>query len=160
MRAKRYLPYHFSSYLTNKLPSNVELYKVKNFYQIGNDVYSVVLKGRSGIIAECFTVHEQAIIFDTSKGLIILTGCGHPGILNIIKQVGDNLSKNIYMVIGGLHLCHSFGFTIDKVVREMQSAGVKNIAPCHCTGKLAKDKFKKAYGDNFYNLGTGSILTI
>jgi 7,8-dihydropterin-6-yl-methyl-4-(beta-D-ribofuranosyl)aminobenzene 5'-phosphate synthase len=157
---KLYLPHHFSSSLSNALPKNIELHQVENFQQIESDVYSLVLKGRTGVIKECFSVYEQAMIFDTYKGLVILTGCGHPGISNIINHVNDKFSREIHMVIGGLHLHHSFGFTINKVIKEMQSAGVKNIAPCHCTGKTATDRLQKAYGANFHRLGTGAILEI
>jgi 7,8-dihydropterin-6-yl-methyl-4-(beta-D-ribofuranosyl)aminobenzene 5'-phosphate synthase len=133
---------------------------VKNFRQIGNNIYSLTLKGRTPVITECFCVYEQVVIFDTYKGLVILTGCGHPGIANIIGYVNKKFSKEIHMVIGGLHLHNSFNFTISKVIREIQSAGVKNIAPCHCTGKTATNQLQKAFGANFIHLGTGAILEI
>jgi metal-dependent hydrolase (beta-lactamase superfamily II) len=46
------------------------------------------------------------------------------------------------------------------LIKALQLASVKNIAPCHCTGKEAMNKFRKAYDSNFYNIGTGSILEI
>lgn len=157
---KVYLPHTFSKSLLKIIPKNLQLEIVKDFSQVDYNIYSLVLKGSSGVIKECFSVYEQALIFDTSKGLVILTGCGHPGILNIVNYASNKLQSPVHLLIGGFHLHHSFGFTIDRVIKEIQLAGVKNIAPCHCTGKEAMDKFRKAYDGNFYNLGTGSILEI
>ena len=155
-----YLPSIFSKSLLKEIPKNLQLNCIKDFLQIDNYLYSLVLKGRLGVAKKCSFIYEQVLIFKISKGLVVLTGCGHPGILNIANYVSTKLCSNIYLLIGGFHLHHSFGSTIDAIVKEVQLVGVQNIAPCHCTGKEAVDKFRKAYNNNFYNLGTGSVLKI
>ena len=53
-------------------------------------------------------VNEQSIIFDTDSGLVVITGCAHPGILNILKKVKEIRNKEIYLVLGCFHLEHIF----------------------------------------------------
>jgi len=74
-----YLPNMFSKSLLKEIPKNLQLNRVKDFLRIDDNIYSLVLKGKSGVIKECFSIYEQVLIFKISKGLVILTGCGHPG---------------------------------------------------------------------------------
>lgn len=156
---KLYLPAKFSSKFIKKIPHQIEFNMINNFLKIAENIYSLVLKGSSLGIDECFSLYEQAIIFDTSKGLVILTGCGHPGIVNIIEKATTLLpDRPIYLVIGGLHLHNSFSATSQKIVEKLKFFGAMKVAPCHCTGETASKQFQKAYGKDYYEIGTGSVL--
>ena len=49
-------------------------------------------------------IKEQALILDTSKGLVVITGCAHPGIVDIVKKAKEVVKKDIDLVFGGFHL--------------------------------------------------------
>jgi 7,8-dihydropterin-6-yl-methyl-4-(beta-D-ribofuranosyl)aminobenzene 5'-phosphate synthase len=107
-----------------------------------------------------YGTEEQFLLMETDKGAILMTGCAHPGIVNIVKRAKTTTSKNIYMVLGGWHLSHVSGGEIKKVVEAFQKRGVQKVSPCHCTGDRAMEVFKSAYGDDFITAGVGKIFKI
>lgn len=103
--------------------------KSKKFKKIMTGLYTTgELKGK---------VPEQSLIMDTAKGLIVVVGCSHPGIVKIVKFVKQKLKKNIYMILGGFHLYQTKIGEIREIARELKKLGIKRMSPCHCTGKKA-----------------------
>lgn len=96
------------------------------------------------------------------KGLIITTGCGHSGILNIIKHAQElTKTDKIYAVIGGLHLEHLSTEELKKVVDVLiNEFKVEKIYPCHCTGIKAITYLLEHYPDKIEICGTGKTITI
>jgi 7,8-dihydropterin-6-yl-methyl-4-(beta-D-ribofuranosyl)aminobenzene 5'-phosphate synthase len=91
-------------------------------------------------------IKEQSLIINTRKGNIIVTGCAHPGLENIIEK-SQELGK-IYGVVGGLH-----GFSqLEKLQK------IELIAPCHCT--QYKQEIKETYPAQFREVKAGSIIEI
>lgn len=125
---------------------------VKSLNLIAPDVYSLVLKGG-------FWLHEQALILKTSSGLGVVTGCAHPGIIRILEEAVSHLQEKIAFVVGGFHLLFDAPDHSAHIVEKFQKLGVEKVAPCHCSGDHTIRQFQKAYGSDFYRIGTGSILT-
>ncbi|HEY3419789.1 MAG TPA: MBL fold metallo-hydrolase [Methanomassiliicoccales archaeon] len=102
---------------------------------------------------------EQALFIQTKKGLVIVSGCGHPGIVNVVTQAKKSFDKRIYMVIGGFHLSSAGKDRILKTMDGLKALGVDRIAPTHCTGfealKMMSDRFV-----GFDMLPSGSEITI
>lgn len=136
----------------SRVPSHVEMNHVSDFAQIDTHVYSFVLKGG-------FFLYEQALVLQTKKGLVIITGCAHPGIVEYIEAVKSKLNTPIHLVLGGFHLFRKNHRYLEKVVDQFKSLGVKNAAPCHCSGDAAIEHFQAVYKEHFYKIGTGTILT-
>lgn len=103
-------------------------------------------------------IREQSLIIDTDKGLIIVTGCSHPGIVRIVRRAKELLKKEIYLILGGFHLYEMNLEQINKVIDEIGLLGVKKIAPCHCTGEKAISVFQKEFKKDFIKIGAGSVL--
>jgi 7,8-dihydropterin-6-yl-methyl-4-(beta-D-ribofuranosyl)aminobenzene 5'-phosphate synthase len=103
-------------------------------------------------------IDEQSLIIDAGKGLVIITGCSHPGIINIVAKAKEMLSKDVYFVLGGFHLYEMNLEQINNVVGELKSLGVKKVAPCHCTGEKAISVFEKEFKKDFIKIGAGSII--
>ena len=80
---------------------------------------------------------EQALAVDTGKGLVIITGCSHPGVIEIAKRAKEQLGRDVYMICGGMHLLEMSEAQISEVVAELKSLGVQKIGPTHCTGEKA-----------------------
>jgi len=103
---------------------------------------------------------EIAVALKHEKGLIIITGCAHPGIINIIKELKKKCPENIYLVLGGFHLYDKPLAQIKDIVTEFKELGVCKVAPCHCTGEKAIELFREEYENNFIDFHTGSTMKI
>lgn len=103
-------------------------------------------------------VKEQALIIETPKGLVIVTGCSHPGIVNIVRKAKELRGEEIYFVIGGFHLLDLDEDQVKAIIRELRALKVKKIAPCHCTGEKAIALFEKEFNPDFVKSGAGSII--
>ena len=150
---KVYLLRSFSRGLKDQIKSSgAKVVEVKRFQEIAAGLYT------TGELGE--TIKEQSLIIDTDKGLIIITGCSHPGIVHIVRESKEYFKKEICLVLGGFHLYDLSNEKIGPIIRDLRSLGVKKIAPCHCTGEKAISLFQKEYGKDFIKVGAGSIIDI
>lgn len=135
-----------------KIPSHLQLQKVEDFVEIDENIFSMVLKG--GLF-----LYEQFLILQTQKGLVIITGCAHPGIITIIKAAQKKMKKTIYFVLGGFHLFNKNAQFTKQIVSEFESLQVEKVAPCHCSGEKTIKQFQEVYKDCFYKVGAGTVLS-
>jgi len=105
-------------------------------------------------------IKEQSLILDTPKGLIIVTGCSHQGIVNILKKAKEIRNKDIHLVFGGFHLMRHSEEQIREIIQAFKSLGVEKCGATHCTGDNAIGMFKAAFGSNYVSMGAGKVLTI
>jgi 7,8-dihydropterin-6-yl-methyl-4-(beta-D-ribofuranosyl)aminobenzene 5'-phosphate synthase len=105
-------------------------------------------------------ISEQSLIIDTSKGLIVITGCAHPGIVDIVKQAKTLLSKKIFLVMGGFHLRDKNDTEIADIIQNFQSLGVNYVGASHCTGDKAIKAFANTYKERAIDLGVGQVIRI
>jgi 7,8-dihydropterin-6-yl-methyl-4-(beta-D-ribofuranosyl)aminobenzene 5'-phosphate synthase len=103
---------------------------------------------------------EQAIAIEIDQGVVILTGCAHPGIIAVIEHVKETSGKPVYLVLGGFHLKDAAPTEIAAIVQAFRRLGVEHVGPCHCTGEQAMAAFAEEYGDDFVQVGTGKIIEI
>ncbi len=103
---------------------------------------------------------EVAVVIDSKKGLVVLVGCSHPGIVNILNTIHKRLNKNIYGVLGGTHLIEGDNERIEKTIRFLKKMDIKLIGTSHCTGQYAMNKIKKEFGTRFFNNHTGRCVKI
>jgi 7,8-dihydropterin-6-yl-methyl-4-(beta-D-ribofuranosyl)aminobenzene 5'-phosphate synthase len=105
-------------------------------------------------------IKEHSLIIDTEKGLVVITGCSHPGIVNIVKKAKEILKKKVYFVFGGFHLGRHSDKDVKKIIKEFKEMGVIKCGPTHCTGERAIQLFREAYKENYVKIGTGRVLEI
>ena len=104
---------------------------------------------------------EQSLLIETSKGLVILTGCSHPGILKIVETAKRQRgAKSIRMLIGGFHMFRMPAGEIDAIVTGLRNLGVESIVPAHCTGDPAKQRFREVFGQNCSEAGAGKLIRL
>lgn len=90
---------------------------------------------------------DQSLILDTVKGLVVLTGCGHAGIVNITTFAEKHFgNKPIYGLVGGLHLFASTDQQIDWTASKLREYHVANLLAAHCTGIEATWQLRQALG--------------
>lgn len=86
-------------------------------------------------VAEDFN-HEQSLVFDTSKGLVIFNSCSHGGADNIINEVSATFpDKKIYAIIGGFHLFKSTKEEVVALADGIKKTGIERVVTGHCTGE-------------------------
>ncbi|MEA3306075.1 MAG: MBL fold metallo-hydrolase, partial [Candidatus Omnitrophota bacterium] len=104
---------------------------------------------------------EQALAVKTDKGVTVITGCAHPGILKIVEVIKRKFDKeNIYFVFGGFHLMSSPARTLETIVKKFREMDVEKAGPTHCTGQKAERIFAKEYKNDFISIKTGQVFEI
>lgn len=103
---------------------------------------------------------EQALILDSSEGLVVITGCAHPGIVDMVKRAKELVKKDVYLVFGGFHLVSKSEAEVKEIIRQFKELGVQKVGATHCTGDLAIGLFKKAYEEDFVQMGVGRVIQI
>jgi 7,8-dihydropterin-6-yl-methyl-4-(beta-D-ribofuranosyl)aminobenzene 5'-phosphate synthase len=106
-------------------------------------------------------IAEQALLIKKQKGIIIITGCAHPGIVKIIKDIKEIFpGKKINLVIGGFHLMDKINRELELIVENFRELGIERVGPTHCTGYKAQEIFEKAYKENFIEIAAGKAFEI
>jgi 7,8-dihydropterin-6-yl-methyl-4-(beta-D-ribofuranosyl)aminobenzene 5'-phosphate synthase len=106
-------------------------------------------------------IKEQSLIINSAKGLIIITGCAHPGIVNIIEKTKEIFpNENVHLVLGGFHLTGASDLELRNIISNFRKLGVQIAAPCHCSGDRARELFKEEYKEDFIENGVGQIIEI
>ncbi len=121
--------------------NRAKVYQPTDFLEITEISQGIYSTGALGTL-----IKEQSLIINTKKGNIVIAGCAHPGLENIIdkaKKFGE-----IYGIMGGFH-----GFSKLEKLR-----GIQLIAPCHCT--QYKQEIKEKYFVNYKEIKAGSVIEI
>ncbi len=101
---------------------------------------------------------ENSLVIDTPKGLVIITGCAHPGLKKILTRALQIKNKKIFLLMGGFHLVSKTESEILEIIQFIKNLNVEYVAPSHCTGDLALKLFKDRFSEKFIKVGAGSIL--
>ena len=101
---------------------------------------------------------EQALVLDHSRGLVVITGCAHPGVEHMVRAAKKQLHERPYLVLGGFHLTAASEKQINAVINELQALGIIRAGPCHCSGDQARALFNQAFGKGYLNLGVGRVI--
>ncbi len=139
--------------ITNKILTTGEIEMLNDFEEIESNLY---IKEKGELKPDPF--HDDlSLIVKTEKGLIIILGCAHKGIINHIwhaqKITGEN---RIYAVVGGTHLGLATDKRIDNTINELKKLKVKQIGVSHCTGFHASARLAQEFPGEFFlnNAGT------
>ena len=103
------------------------------------------------------TATEQSLVLDTPKGLVVLTGCAHQGVVAAVSKAKQMLDKEVYFVFGGFHLLDYSDSRIQGIIQQFRELGVQKVGPSHCTGARAIELFRQAYREDFIPVGVGRI---
>jgi 7,8-dihydropterin-6-yl-methyl-4-(beta-D-ribofuranosyl)aminobenzene 5'-phosphate synthase len=106
------------------------------------------------------TVSEQALAIRTPSGLVVITGCAHPGVDRMVKAAVDLAGEPAVMVVGGFHLGDASRSVIAAELAALRELGVQKVAPSHCTGPVAAGMFAQEFGDGFIRSGAGAVIPL
>ena len=143
-------PERFKDTVRGYGPTVVE---IENSREICRDVYTT---GRMGKL-----VREQALVVRTQRGLVVLTGCAHPGVTKMVDRAASLFEQDdILLVMGGFHLEWATKRRIGKIITAFESLGVRYAAATHCTGENARELFQQRFGDRCVKVGVGRTVTL
>jgi 7,8-dihydropterin-6-yl-methyl-4-(beta-D-ribofuranosyl)aminobenzene 5'-phosphate synthase len=105
-------------------------------------------------------LRELSLALDTPDGMVIVVGCSHPGIDNIVKAA-TAIKPQVHLVAGGFHLVVSKDPEIDAIATALRDTyKVAYVAPGHCTGEPTFTALKRAFGDRYLYAGVGTTLAL
>ncbi len=118
----------------------------------------LVLQTENGLQPD--PIHDdQALVLETSKGAVLLLGCGHSGFVNTLKAVQQRLHLDyFYRILGGFHLTAAPEERIRKTVEALGQFSFHTISPMHCTGFRARAALWRAFPEQFEDLHTGDLI--
>jgi len=104
---------------------------------------------------------DQALFIKSEKGLIIILGCAHRGIINTIRHAQKLTGvKPIYAVIGGTHLVSASPQRIDLTIAELLSFGLQRLGVSHCTGLPTSAILAQTFGEAFFFNNAGTRINL
>lgn len=137
-------------YLTGEVP------RVTDFESFEANLYC---QTDAGVQPDPF-IDDQSLVVDTPDGAVVLTGCAHSGLVNILKHVLESSGK-IKAVIGGTHMgLGASAERIDATLDFLEEILPERIVPCHCTGVNATNKMIERLKDKVLPGQTGLSLPL
>lgn len=102
---------------------------------------------------------ESALVIDTAEGLVVLTGCAHPGVVEMVAAASELTGEAIFAVLGGFHLTSRSAGHVERVIEGLKQLDVERCGPAHCTGEAATAQMRAAFGEGFVEMGVGATIT-
>jgi 7,8-dihydropterin-6-yl-methyl-4-(beta-D-ribofuranosyl)aminobenzene 5'-phosphate synthase len=151
VRPPVYVPSAFTTAFKDRVRDQTKLIEVSGALGIFPGVHTTRPIG---------SIVEQALVVETRDGTVVITGCAHPGIVQIVRQAQAVVRGEISLLAGGFHLLRFSENQLIPIIAELQRLGVKRVMPTHCTGEKAIALFRTSYGENFVEGGVGRTVTI
>lgn len=146
-----YLPHAFPASFKDRVRAqSARVVEVSGPVEIAPGLWSTGQLG-AGIV-------EQALVVQTGSGLTVITGCAHPGIVEVVRRAQEVGKGEVDLVLGGFHLGGASKDAIQGVVTGFRELGVAHVAPCHCTGEQAIAALSAEYGEHYTRCGAGLVI--
>ncbi len=118
---------------------------------------NVRVKAADGTFEEDTILDDQALVIDTDKGLVIVTGCGHAGAVNICDYARARVrNAPVHALVGGLHLVDATDETVDWTAGKLKGFGLQNLLGAHCTGIEPLYRLRQGTGLNRKTAAVGA----
>jgi len=123
--------------------------------------------GDEGLYCNCSgqepdnTPDDQSLVLETEKGLVLLLGCCHAGLINTLEHVADMTGRrDVYAVIGGTHLGFCGEEQLGSTITALRTLGIKKLAASHCTGFAASARLLWEFPKEFQTAMVGYTLEV
>jgi 7,8-dihydropterin-6-yl-methyl-4-(beta-D-ribofuranosyl)aminobenzene 5'-phosphate synthase len=136
------------TYLTGPVPRR---YPEKNYLP------GKTLATPSGVV-EDNVPEDMSMVIRTSRGLVLLTGCGHAGIVNTLEYVAQQFpGEHVVAVVGGMHLLDAKDEQLDWTANRLKSMGIRYFLGAHCTGLNSVYRIREVTGMTKENCLVGTV---
>jgi len=147
VRPTVYVPAAFPASFKRGMRSRTRLVEVTGPREVAGGIHTTGEVG-AGLV-------EQALVVETREGTVVVTGCAHPGVVEMVRRAREQLEGPVAWVVGGFHLGGAPETRIAGIIQELRGLGVRRVAPCHCTGDRAREMFAAAFADAYAAAGAG-----
>jgi len=104
---------------------------------------------------------DQTLFIETAKGLVIVFGCAHAGVVNTLNRIADLTEKEqFYAVMGGMHLLNASEERIERTIAVFREYNLQGIGPAHCTGTKAAEKFRCVFPEQCFTCSVGARIDL
>jgi 7,8-dihydropterin-6-yl-methyl-4-(beta-D-ribofuranosyl)aminobenzene 5'-phosphate synthase len=136
---------------TGEVPRITDFESVRGFWTVRNRSF-----------VDDLMLDDQSLVIDVEgKGLVVVAGCAHAGIINTIKYAQKiTANSKVYAVLGGFHLISADAKRIQATVDELKKLDPQVIGPGHCTGKKAVKNIGELFGDRCRTIHTGDVIDL
>lgn len=115
----------------------------------------IVLSGELGS-----RIPEVSLGIHTAGGVVVITGCSHPGIIEILRKFREITGEKLYLALGGFHLRDRSNPQMAAIIEEMRSLGLRKCGATHCTGDTQIEAIRQAFGKDYLRPGVGKVIRI
>ncbi len=147
-----FIPVSFPNRIRETITSlGAEYQDIKGAAKIAEHVYTTGVLGSA--------IKEQSLLLDTKNGIVVITGCAHPGIVKIAGRARQILpNRDLHVLMGGFHLGSSSEHNLKSIIEQFRHLKVQKVAPSHCSGDRCRYLFKKEYKENYIESGAGRVI--
>ncbi len=103
---------------------------------------------------------EQGVRVSRGRSHLLITGCAHPGIAEVVESAGGPRTGSVDVCVGGFHLKDTDRAGIQRTISSLQRLGIRRIAPCHCSGEQARDMMREVFGSGYIEAHVGRRIAI
>ncbi|WP_432667228.1 MBL fold metallo-hydrolase [Wukongibacter baidiensis] len=144
-------------HLTENIMAISEIPRITDFEEIPKHFK---IKEKDELKDDTF-LDEQMLVVKTEKGIVILLGCSHPGVINCIKHAMQLTDESrVRAVIGGMHLKEASTSQLHKTIESLKDMGIDKVFPMHCTGTESMIEMKKILKDICILCNAGDTIEI
>jgi 7,8-dihydropterin-6-yl-methyl-4-(beta-D-ribofuranosyl)aminobenzene 5'-phosphate synthase len=149
----------FSNQTKNKIKDSCgEFIENSKLLEVKTNIYTT---GEIFGFYKSMKISEQSLVVKSKKGLIVVTGCSHPGVVKIVEKIKKNFkNEDIHLVFGGFHLMNKEKRQVRLIVEKLREMNVKYVGPTHCTGYEAQQIFKQTFKDKYISIKVGKTVTV
>jgi 7,8-dihydropterin-6-yl-methyl-4-(beta-D-ribofuranosyl)aminobenzene 5'-phosphate synthase len=103
---------------------------------------------------------EQSLVILTSEGPVVVTGCAHPGVVEIAERAAELAGRPPLLVVGGFHLLEARERGLREIARRLQEIGVRYAGACHCSGDRTREIFADEFGRRAVDVHVGTTIEV
>jgi 7,8-dihydropterin-6-yl-methyl-4-(beta-D-ribofuranosyl)aminobenzene 5'-phosphate synthase len=144
-----------SSRLTKNIYTTGQIPRKTSFERVDDSFIKIDRNGQE----KDEILDDLSIIVERNEGIILLLGCAHSGITNILKHVVDMTGKNNFLfIIGGMHLIGKHKHYVETILREISRYKINCLVPTHCSGVANLPLFEKYFSGKVVYGSTGKVF--
>ena len=104
---------------------------------------------------------DQSLVIKTKRGLLLILGCAHAGLINILKHVSEHFQhETIHTIVGGTHLGFLTDEQLETTIEDLKHFDFKQLGASHCTGPKAAGRLFQEFGDRFFFAHAGTSAAV
>lgn len=139
-------------YMTGEVPRSTD-------YEFGDQ--NIMHYGESGEITVDPVRDDQTVVIDTPAGLVVVLGCSHAGLINILNYVCEKTGRTrIHSLFGGTHLGPVGEDQVEKTITALHEFNIDRIGVSHCTGQKVGSRMAHEFGDRFFFCSVGTVVEV